>query len=91
MKGHTRIVMAIPALLGAGLALMTLNTGRLVAQSDPVRQLYDDPDEFQKLSGAAQSLLELLYGKKTSAASSPSSTTAPSAISRRSPATRRDA
>src|SRR5215510_14834168 len=79
MKGHTRIVMAIPALLGAGLALMTLNTGRLVAQSDPVRQLYDDPDEFQKLSGAAQSLLELLYGKKTSAASSPSSSLFPSA------------
>jgi hypothetical protein len=54
---------------------MTLNTGRLVAQSDPVRHLYDNPDEFQKLSGAAQSLLELLYGK--SAVSGPSSLFSP--------------
>ena len=57
MKNHIRIAVAIPALLGFGLALMTFNTGRLIAQSDPVRQLYENPDEFQKLSGAAQTLL----------------------------------
>src|SRR5262249_46060376 len=69
MKNHVQIAVAIPALLGFGLALMTFNTGRLIAQFDPVRQLYDNPDEFQKLSGAAQSLLQLLYGQNTSAIS----------------------
>lgn len=79
MRNHLRLAVAMPALLGFGLALMTLNTGRLVAQSDPMRELYENKVEFEKLSGAAQNLLELIYGKRSAASMTPSLFAAPAA------------
>ena len=79
MKKHIRIAVATPVLLGFSLALMTLNTGRLVAQSDPMRELYENKVEFEKLSGAAQNLLELIYGKRSAASMTPSLFAAPAA------------
>ena len=88
MKKHIRIAVATPVLLGFGLALMTLNAGRLVAQSDPMRELYENKVEFEKLSGAAQTLLELIYGKRSAASMTPSLFAAPAVLSLRGPQSR---
>jgi hypothetical protein len=79
MNRHTRTAVAIQALLGVSLAFATLTTERLVAQSDPMRELYENKEEFDKLSGAAQTLLELIYGKRSAASMAPTLFAGPSA------------